>query len=290
MEYEISLITIMCISIIGALSLNMILGFCGQISLGHAAFIGVGAYTSAILTKLGLPFLLALPCAMILSCLIGIFVGFTSLRVRHDFLAITTMGVSFLFTGVVRKQEVLGGEMGIAMIPDPGWGKLGYMLFVALLAIAVTIFSLYIKRSWMGYTFDAVADDEDTASMVGVNVAGYKLIAFALGTAFAGLAGALYAHNVKFIDPESFGFIESVTVLSMVVIGGTGSVWGVITASTVLSIFPLWLQFIDDYKLLVYGSLLCIVMLFSPDGLSGIVMDLKERFVQQKEGSHAAGK
>ncbi len=288
MEYEISLLTIVGISIIGALSLNMILGFCGQISLGHAAFIGVGAYTSSILTKSGVPFLLSLPGAMALSCLIGIIVGFSSLRVRHDFLAITTMGVSFLFTGVVRKQEVLGGEMGIAMIPDPGWGKLGYMVFVILLVVILAIFSLYLKRSWMGYTFDAVAEDEDTASIVGVNVASFKLIAFALGTAFAGLAGALYAHNVKFIDPESFGFIESITVLSMVVIGGTGSVWGVITAAAVLSVFPLWFQFIDDYKLLVYGTLLCIVMLFSPQGLSGIVADLKGRLVNSKEGLHAA--
>ncbi len=283
MEYEISILTIMGISIIGALSLNMIVGFCGQISLGHAAFIGIGAYTSAILTKAGVPFLLAIPIAMIISCVIGIIVGFSSLRVRHDFLAITTMGVSFLFTGVVRKQEVLGGEMGIAMIPDPGWGKVGYMLFVALLALGITIFSLYIKRSWMGFTFDTVADDEDTAQLLGVNVAGYKLIAFALGTAFAGLAGALYAHNVRFIDPESFGFIESITVLSMVVIGGTGSVWGVITAATFLSIFPLWFQFIDDYKLLVYGSMLCLVMLFSPEGLSGIVQDLKKRFFHREE-------
>lgn len=288
MEYEISLLTIMGISIIGALSLNMILGFCGQISLGHAAFIGIGAYTSAMLTKAGFPFLLALPMAMLLSGVIGIIVGFSSLRVRHDFLAITTMGVSFLFTGLVRKQEALGGEMGIAMIPDPGWGKVGYMLFVLALTIGITVFSLYIKRSWMGYTFDTVADDEDTAGLLGVNVAGYKLIAFALGTAFAGLAGALYAHNVKFIDPESFGFIESITVLSMVVIGGTGSVWGVITAATVLSIFPLWFQFIDNYKLLVYGSLLCVVMLFSPDGLSGIVKDLKERYFVKKEAPHVA--
>lgn len=108
MEYEISLLTIMGISIIAALSLNLILGFCGQISLGHAAFIGIGAYTSALMTKAGISFALALPAGMAMSCAVGIIVGFTSLRVRHDFLAITTMGVAFVFTGVVRKQEVLG--------------------------------------------------------------------------------------------------------------------------------------------------------------------------------------
>ena len=288
MGYEISLLTIMGISVIGALSLNMILGFCGQISLGHAAFLGIGAYTSAMLTKAGIPFLLALPAAMLLSGLIGVIVGFSSLRVRHDFLAITTMGVSFLFTGLVRKQEFLGGEMGIAAIPDPGYGKVGFMVFVFAMAIALTIFSLYIKRSWMGFTFDTVSDDEDTASLLGVNVAGYKLMAFALGTAFAGLAGALYAHNVKFIDPESFGFIESITILSMVVIGGTGSVWGVISAAVVLSVFPLWFQFIDDYKLLVYGGLLCAVMLVSPGGISSLVTKLYNKYFKQEKVIHVS--
>ena len=260
----------MGISIIGALSLNIIVGFCGQISLGHAAFLGVGAYTSALLTKSGVPFGVAVPAGMLMAGTLGILVGFTSLRVRHDFLAITTMGVGFLFLGIVRKQDVLGGEMGIAAIPDPGLGKLGYMSLVLLLALALALFSIYLKRTWMGFTFDAVADDEDTAGLVGIDVARFKLIAFAIGTAFAGLTGALYAHNVKFIDPESFGFVESVTILSMVVIGGAGSVWGVIIAAAVLSIFPMWFQFIDQYKLLVYGSLLCAIMLFSPDGLSGI--------------------
>ena len=270
MEYEISLLTIMGISIIGALSLNLIVGFCGQISLGHAAFLGIGAYTSAILTKAGIPFFIAIVAGMLLSGVFGLIVGFASLRVKEDFLAITTMGVAFLFMGIIRKQEVLGGEMGIAMIPGSGLGKFGYMLLVMLLAGALILFSIYLKNSWMGFTFNAVSDDENTANLIGINVANYKLIAFVLGTAFAGLAGALYAHNIRFIDPESFGFIESITILSMVVIGGMGSVWGVTIAAVLLSIFPMWFQFIEDYKLLVYGGLLCLIMIFSPEGLSGI--------------------
>jgi branched-chain amino acid transport system permease protein len=286
MEYEISIITIMGISIIGALSLNLILGFCGQISLGHAAFLGIGAYTSAMLTKSGVPFVAAVIAGMLLAGIFGILVGFASLRVREDFLAITTMGVGFLFLGIVRKQDFLGGEMGIAMIPDPGLGKVGFMVLVLLLAAILALFSIYLKRSWMGFTFDAVADDEDTANLVGINVSRYKLIAFAMGTAFAGLAGALYAHNIKFIDPESFGFIESITILSMVVIGGTGSVWGVTLAAVLLSVFPMWFQFIDDYKLLVYGGLLCTIMLFSPDGLSGMVRIVYNRM--RSENSNAS--
>ena len=139
----------------------------------------------------------------------------------------------------------------------------------------------------MGFTFDAVADDEDTANLVGINVSYYKLIAFAIGTAFAGLAGALYAHHVKFIDPGSFSFVESITVLSMVVIGGAGSVWGVIIAAAALSLFPMWFQFIDQYKLLVYGGLLCAIMLFSPDGLSGI-FTRSFRYIRGRE-SNASG-
>jgi len=277
MEYEISLLTVMGISIIGALSLNLIVGFCGQISLGHAAFLGIGAYTSAMLTKSGMPFTVGVACGMLLTAVFGVFVGLASLRVRHDFLAITTMGVGFLFLGIVRKQDALGREMGIAMIPDSGLGKPGFMVLVMVLALLLAIYSVYLKRSWLGYTFDAVADDEDTAELLGIDVARYKLIAFAMGTAFAGLAGALYAHNVRFIDPESFGFVESITLLSMVVIGGTGSVWGVTLAAILLSIFPMWFQFIDDYKLLLYGGLLCVIMLFNSDGLSGIFTRVYKR-------------
>ncbi|MEL0181338.1 MAG: branched-chain amino acid ABC transporter permease, partial [Deltaproteobacteria bacterium] len=164
----------------------------------------------------------------------------------------------------------LGGEMGISGIPDPGLGKIGFLLLVLGCAALVILLCQFMKRSWLGFSFDVVADDEDTALLMGLNVTQFKLIAFAIGTCLAGLAGGLYAHNVRFIDPESFGFIESITILSMVVIGGIGSVWGVVIASAVLSVLPLWFQFIEDYKLLVYGLLLFSVMRFSPGGLSAI--------------------
>ncbi|MCH2296785.1 MAG: branched-chain amino acid ABC transporter permease [SAR324 cluster bacterium] len=270
MAYEISLLIVMGISITAGLSLNLITGFCGQISLGHAAFMGIGAYTSALMTIYGFPFFPSLAAGMLLAGIAGFFVGLSSLRVRHDFLAITTMGVGFLFIGLVRQQDALGGEMGISGIPDPGLGKIGFLLLVLGCAAMVILLCQFMKRSWLGFSFDVVADDEDTALLMGLNVTQFKLIAFAIGTCLAGLAGGLYAHNVRFIDPESFGFIESITVLSMVVIGGIGSVWGVVIASAVLSVLPLWFQFIEDYKLLVYGLLLFSVMRFSPGGLSAI--------------------
>ncbi len=273
--YELTLITTMGIAVTFALSLNLITGFCGQISLGHAAFYGVGAYTSAMLTKAGIPFPLAIIGAAAMASIIGVIVGLASLRVRHDFLAITTMGVGFLFLGIVRTWDFLGAEMGIAGIPGSGLDKSGYAILVIVIAVVVALFSLYVKRSWMGYVFDAIADDEDTARVIGIDVARYKLAAFAMGTALAGVAGALYTHQVRFIDPASFSFVESITVLSMVVIGGIGSVWGVIFAAGVLSVLPQWFQFIDDFKLLVYGALLFAVMRFSPGGVAGMVKALR---------------
>ena len=279
MAYEITLATNMGIMVIFALSLNIIVGFCGQISLGHAAMFGIGAYTTAMLTKSGVPFAAGLLSASLMAAAVGFVVGLTSLRVRHDFLAITTMGVGFLFIGIVRQQDWLGGELGISSIPSAGIGKLGFMVLVVALAVLAAGLSIYLKRTWMGFVFDAVADDEDTAQLIGLDTARYKLSAFVMGSAIAGLAGALYAHQVRFIDPNSFGFVESVTVLAMVVVGGIGSVLGVAVAAAALAVAPLMFQFIDDYKLLVYGGLLFAMMRFAPDGVAGLVQRLTAKRV-----------
>ncbi|MES2068936.1 MAG: branched-chain amino acid ABC transporter permease [Pseudomonadota bacterium] len=274
MGYEISLLTSMGISVLFALSLNLITGFCGQISLGHAAFLGIGAYLSALLSKAGLPFLATLPLAMLLAGAIGIVVGLASLRVRADFLAITTMGVGFLFVGVVRQQDWLGGELGVSGIPESGLSKIAFMVLTMVLCVVAALLCMYLKKSWMGRVFNGIAEDEDTMRVLGIDVPMYKLAAFAIGTALAGLAGALYAQHFKFIGPDSFGFIESVTVLSMVVVGGIGSVTGVIFGAAMLSALPAWFQFVGDYKLLVYGGLLFLMMRFSPDGVTGLVKRL----------------
>ncbi|CAB1062989.1 ABC transporter, permease protein 2 (cluster 4, leucine/isoleucine/valine/benzoate) [Olavius sp. associated proteobacterium Delta 1] len=275
--YEISLATFVGINIILALGLNMITGFCGQISLGHAAFYGVGAYTCALLAKAGTPLPFAVSAGMIAAGLLGLLVGLASLRVRHDFLAITTMGVGFLFLGIVRQQEILGGELGISGIPSPGLSKVGFLSLVLILAAGVTAFNIWIKRSWMGFAFDAVADDEDTARVVSVDVGAYKLAAFAMGTAMAGAAGGLYTYFARFLMPDDFGFITSISVLSMVAVGGIGSVFGVIAATIILTLMPEFFRFISDYKLLIYGTLLFAVMRFAPEGLAGLAHVLSAR-------------
>ena len=270
MEYEVTLLTTMAISVLFALSLNFITGFCGQISLGHAAFLGVGAYTSALMMKNSIPLVLTLPVAGLTASALGLLVGLASLRVRHDFLAITTMGVVFLFVGIVRQQDFLGGEIGISGISASPMGRVGFMLFCTLLAFLFAVFSLMVKKSWMGFIFTSIADNEDVAMILGIDSARYKLIAFVIGTAVAGIAGGLYAQHYRFIGPDSFGFIESISVLAMVIVGGIGSVWGVIVAAALLSVLPLLIQFVDDYKILVYGGLLFFMMRFSPEGIAGI--------------------
>jgi branched-chain amino acid transport system permease protein len=268
------------------LSLMVLAGYTGLVSLGHAAFLGIGAYVAAMLGKTGLPFLATLPLAMLLAGAIGVLVGLTSLRVRADFLAITTMGVGFLFVGIVRQQEWLGGELGISGIADPGMSKTAFMALTLALCVAVAALCLYIRAAWMGRVFNGIAEDEDTMRVLGIDASRYKLVAFAMGTALAGLAGALYAYHLKFIDPGSFGFVESITVLSMVVVGGIGSVPGAVIAAALLSALPAWFQFIGDYKLLVYGGLLFLMMRFSPGGMAA----LAKRFFNPANGSEKKGR
>src|SRR4030081_2220336 len=191
--YEISIISIVGINVILAVSLNMISGFCGQVSLGHGAFFGAGAYAGALAMVATASVPLALCAALVTGSLLGLVVGFASLRVRSDFLAVTTIGINFLFTGFVRKQGWLGGEMGISSIPASGLGGAGNMVMIELSAAATIALSLYVNASWMGFAFRAIAEDEDTAATLAVNPVAYKLVAFALGKAFAGLAGGRYA-------------------------------------------------------------------------------------------------
>jgi branched-chain amino acid transport system permease protein len=268
--YVYSVLAIMGINIILAVSLNIISGFCGQFSLGHAAFYGSGAYATAYFAAAGTPVPLALVSGIIVAGLLGLVVGFASLRLRDDFLAVTTIGVSFLFVGFVRKQAWLGAEMGISKIPPSGLGSKGNALLILACALATIAFSLYMNRSWIGFGFRAVGDDENTARTIGVPASQYKLVAFTLGTGFAGLAGGLYAYFTQFIVPDSFGFIVSVTLMAMVVIGGTGSTLGVVAGAVILTLLPEAFRFVDNYRLLIFGGLLVLVVRFAPRGLAGL--------------------
>jgi branched-chain amino acid transport system permease protein len=275
--YGISIVSIIGINVILAVSLNMISGFCGQISLGHGAFFGAGAYAAALAMLATASMLLALFAALVAGCLLGILVGFASLRVRSDFLAVTTIGVNFLFVGFVRKQAWLGGEMGISGIPATGLGASGNMIMILALACATIAFSLYINRSWMGFAFRAVGEDEQAATTLGIGAGAYKLAAFGIGTALAGMAGALYAFFTQFITVDAFDFIFSVMLMAMVVIGGIGSTWGVVAAAIGLTLLPEVVRFVNDYRLLVFGGMLVLVIRLAPGGVAGLIRDLFAR-------------
>lgn len=268
--YAFSVLAVIGINVMLAVSLNMITGFCGQFSLGHAAFYGSGAYAAAYLAAAGAPVPVALVAAIMVAGVLGFVVGFASLRLRDDFLAVTTIGVSFLFVGFVRKQHWLGAEMGISRIPPTGLGSEGNALLIVSFALVIIAGSIYVNRSWMGFGFRAVGDDENTARTIGIPVSAYKLVAFTLGTAIAGLAGGLYAYFTQFIVPNSFGFIVSVTLMAMVVIGGTGSTLGVVAAAIMLTLLPEAFRFINNYRLLIFGGLLVLVVRFAPEGLAGV--------------------
>lgn len=268
--YTVSLMSIVGINVILAVSLNIISGFCGQISLGHGAFYGAGAYAGALVAIATRNVALALIAGTLVGSVLGLIVGFASLRVRSDFLAVTTIGINFLFIGFVRKQGWLGGEMGISSIPASGLGASGNMVMIGLFAAATVALSLYVNASWMGFAFRAVAEDEDAAATVAVNGVSYKLVAFALGTAFAGLAGALYAYFTQFINVDAFDFITSVMLMAMVVIGGIGSTVGVAIAAIVLTLLPETFRFINEYRLLVFGGLLVLFISLAPGGLASI--------------------
>jgi branched-chain amino acid transport system permease protein len=272
--YDVSIVSIIGINVILAVSLNLISGFCGQISLGHGAFFGAGAYAAALTMVGSGSVALAIVAALVTGSVLGIIVGFASLRVRTDFLAVTTIGVNFLFVGFVRKQSWLGGEMGISGIPATGLGAAGNMTMILLFAAATIALSFYVGRSWMGFAFRAVGEDEGAAATLGINAGGYKLAAFGIGTALAGVAGGLYAFFTQFITPDAFDFIFSVMLMAMVVIGGIGSTWGVVVAAVGLTLLPEAIRFVNDYRLLVFGGLLVLVIRLAPGGLATLMQNL----------------
>jgi branched-chain amino acid transport system permease protein len=272
--YHVSLLSVIGINVILAVSLNMISGFCGQISLGHAAFYGAGAYAAALVMIGSGNLPLALFAGILAGAALGVLVGFASLRVRSDFLAVTTIGINFLFTGFVRKQRWLGGEMGISGIPGSGLGAEGNMALILLFAAASVALSVYISRSWMGFAFRAVGEDEDAAATLGINAGAYKLAAFGIGTALAGLAGGLYTFFTQFITADAFDFIFSVTLMAMVVIGGIGSTGGVVVAAIGLTLLPEAIRFVNDYRLLMFGGIMVLVIRAAPGGLAALTRRL----------------
>ena len=267
--------TFVGIYIILTLSLNIISGYAGQISLGHAAFFGIGAYTSALLTlKAGFSFWLALPAAMIIAGFIGAGVGIISLRIKGDFLAVTTIGINFVIVTVFEYSDFFGGAYGIMGIQYPMLfglkiSRFYYLMLVFFFVVVTAFFCFLISKSWIGLALETIREDEDAAEASGLNCAKFKIIAFAMGCAFAGLAGVLYAHFMRFITPNDFTFPVSITIVAMMVVGGIGTIRGPILGALLMAALPELLRPLANYRLLFYGGLIVFMTRFQPQGLFG---------------------
>lgn len=274
--YALTIFTFVAIYISLSLSINILTGFAGQVSLGHAAFFGIGAYTSAVLAiRYGLPFWVDFLSAVIATGIIGIFLGLPSLRVRHDFLVLATMGINFVVVSVFKYVDFFGGALGLVNIPAPTLfgitfrGGVPYFILVSIYALFSLGICWYLSKTWSGLAFQTIRNDEDAAASIGVSSARYKIYAFGISAALAGGAGSLYAHFLGSVFPDTFAFVESIAILSMVIFGGVGTLRGPIIGAIILRLMPELLRFIQDYRFTFYGALLVLTMLFQPMGLLG---------------------
>ncbi len=266
------------INIILAVSLNLVNGYTGQFSLGHAGFMSVGAYLSAAVTMLLGPKLLgesggtawqqgglffgALVAGGLSAAFAGLLVGMPSLRLKGDYLAIVTLGFGEIIRVVFQNCEPLGGALGLNGIP-------AYTtIFWVLAFAAVTVFTIYcLVHSTYGRGFLATHDDEIAAEAVGLNTTRYKIVAFVVGAFFAGIAGGLYGHFKQTISASGFDFTKSIEIVVMVILGGMGNTLGVILAAILLTLLPEVLREFSDYRMIVYSLLLVVLMLVRPEGL-----------------------
>jgi len=258
-----------------AVSLNLINGYTGQFSLGHAGFMGIGAYTAAVVTTsfgavllaaLGgqewLVFALALLLGGGAAAVAGLVVGVPTLRLRGDYLAIATLGFGEIIRVVLQNIDAVGGPRG--MIGIPGYSNL--FIAYALAAVAVYVVWAMVHSSY-GRGFIAVADDEIAAEAMGINTTRYKITAFLVGAFFAGLAGGVYAHFRQYIAPQGFGFEKSIEIVVMVILGGMGNTGGVIAAAILLTLAGEWLRQFGDLRMILYSLLIIVLMITRPQGL-----------------------
>jgi branched-chain amino acid transport system permease protein len=285
-EYWLAQLTFILIYAIAGLGLMLLAGFTGQFSIGHAAFLGVGAYTQAVFTTMGVPFPIALALAAGIAASVGVIVGLPALRLKGIYLGIATMAFGFIVEEVfARWESVTHGNAGMS-VKSPemfGWelgSSTAFYLLCLVITVATTLGILNLLRSSTGRAFVAIRDSEISAQSMGINLARYKTLSFAISAALAGVAGALYAHKLRFISPEQFNIIQSIDLLLMVVIGGLGSVHGAFLGAIFLISMPQLIALSKDHlpafigqapglQGLVYGAVLIAFVLFEPMGIYG---------------------
>lgn len=258
-------IVLICINIILAVSLNLITGFTGQFSIGHAGFMAVGAYMSAVFTvKLGLPYIVGILAGAAGAAILGFAIGLPTLRLKGDYLAIATLGLGEIIRITILNIPYVGGASGLMGIPR-------YTTFTwAFLLMVITV--LFIKNfinSSHGRACISIRENEIAAEAMGVDTTKYKVIAFTIGAAFAGVAGGLFSHYFYIAHPASFTFMKSFDILTMVVLGGMGSITGSITTAILLTYLSAELASYPEWRMVIYALLLIVLMIYRPQGLFG---------------------
>lgn len=274
-RYPLEIVILAMLYVLLAFGLNIIVGLSGLLALGFIAFYAVGAYTYALVaTHWHIPFFAALPLGFISAGIVGFLLGLPVLRLRGDYLAIVTLGFGEITRIVLNNWDsVTGGPNGILMIPRPQFfgislgTPLGYYFIILGLVLLTGFFIYRLIHSPIGRAWLAIREDELAAASCGIPVVKFKLFAFALGAAIAGLAGVFFAGRMTHISPESFTFMESIMVLCMVILGGMGSLWGVALGALVLIILPELLRELALYRMLLFGIVMILMMRFRPQGL-----------------------
>jgi len=278
------------INIILAVSLNITAGYLGQLPLGHAGFMAVGAYSAAIFWKSGtlsgLPDVIAgIVIAGVVAAVFGIIIGVPALRLKGDYLAIITLGFGEIIrVAIINLSSITGGTPGLRSIP-----KHTDFLLVYICVVVICAAIHFMMKSRHGRALLSIRDNEIAAESCGVNTTYYKVMAFSLSAAFAGVAGALYAGNLGILAPVNFGFMNSINILVTVVLGGMGSMTGSIIAAGILTSLPFALQGFNEYRMIVYALLLIVMMIFKPTGLMGTYDFSLSRFLEKSGGFILSG-
>ena len=263
-----SLIVPICVNIMLAVSLNLVTGFLGELSLGHAGFMSIGAYSSALLSIAlsntfppVLAFFTALICGGISAAFFGFLIGVPVLRLRGDYLAIVTLAFGEIIKSIINYLKITGGSKGLSKIPLYSDYKNFTVVFVIMVITIVLISNLIDSRD--GRAIKSIRDNDIAAESIGINISRYKVMAFVIAAGFAGIAGALYAHNVGIIKPGIFDYNKSIEILVFVVLGGMGNILGSIISAIILTLLPEFLRGADNLRMLLYAIVLIVMMIFN---------------------------
>jgi len=286
-DYLLNLCVVAGVYSIVVMGLGILLGWAGQMSLAQAAFLGIGAYTSAYFTThVGLNFWQALPLSILMSALVGVGVGYPCLRLSGHYLALATIGFGIITQLVlINWKAVTNGSDGITGIPAPppigsiSFESYGTYFYIVLgFVVLCAYIAARIKATRVGRAMEAIRENELAASAMGINTTRYKILAFVLAGSYAGLAGSLLAHSIKFISPDSYSFDQSVVFLVMLILGGSSSIGGAILGAALLTLLPEVLRPLKNSYIMVYGAAVVAMIIFMPQGLVGLIEALTNRF------------